>query len=125
MFGDSGYAGGVYLEVPCNSSQLNAMQSAYNKSMYTVWIAVDWSLMEVKLYFTSTDFNHKFCVNNLSVGKFYLLSTILTNFITSETASTLTKSLSSWTVRICYSESTLSVGMSDQEAECFKKNVFN
>lgn len=80
MFGGSGYAERVHLEVPFSGSLLNAMQSVLNKSISNVRIAAEWYFMEVKRYITSTDFKRKLRVNKLPIVNFYLVATVLTDF---------------------------------------------
>ena len=78
IYGDSGYNRGVYLEIPFQG-ETTAAQGYYSKSMSEGRVMVEWMFKEVKQYWAVEEMKSKIRVNQLPVGKLYLMGILLSN----------------------------------------------
>lgn len=76
---DGRYNRRVVLHVPLQDANLTAAQVMRNKMTCFVRVAVKWSYMEVKLYWTTSDFKRKRRVRKSAVGPSYASAMVLHN----------------------------------------------
>ena len=80
IYRDSGYNARPYMDVPFQGSSLTTEKSAFNKSMSSARISVEWMFKEVKLYWSHVDFKRQMRVGQSPVGLLYNACMLLTNF---------------------------------------------
>lgn len=79
LYGDSGYARRLYLEVPFSGAHVTYGQRAFNKAMASVRVTVEWFFKIVKKYWTAVDFKRKMRIGLGPVGLVYSSAMLLTN----------------------------------------------
>jgi len=82
VYGDSAYPIKVHLQKPYQSAQLTAAEQAFNTSMSSVRIAVEWVFGDVSTYFAFMDFKKNLKIGLSPVGKMYTICGLLRNALT-------------------------------------------
>ncbi|XP_033102407.1 uncharacterized protein LOC117105390 [Anneissia japonica] len=79
VYGDPAYPLREHLQCPFKGANVTAEQEAYNRSMSTVRVSVEWLFGDIVNNFKYIDFkkNQKVCLS--ACGKMYLVSGLLTN----------------------------------------------
>ena len=79
LYGDSGYSRRWFMEVPYQGRNLSAEQRAFNKSMSSSCITVEWIFKEVKMYFSTLDYKRNMRVLESPVVTLYTAGMLLCN----------------------------------------------
>ncbi|KXJ09267.1 hypothetical protein AC249_AIPGENE26535 [Exaiptasia diaphana] len=82
VYGDSAYPLKVHLQTPFQNAQLTAAQQAFNMSMSSVRIAVEWVFADISTYFAFMDFRRNLKIGLSPVGKMYIICSLLRNALT-------------------------------------------
>ena len=69
IFADSGYNERWFLRIPFQGSNLIASQRAFNKSMSSVRVTVEWMFKEIKIHWPVIDFKRKLRVLGERFGR--------------------------------------------------------
>lgn len=79
IHGDSGYNRRITVDVPFQGANLPVAMRAANEATAAVRVTVEWTYMEVKLYWTTVDFKRKLRVGEAAVGLVYIGAILLHN----------------------------------------------
>ena len=82
VYGDPAYPHRVHLQAPYRNRQLTAEMEAFNKSMSSVRVSVEWLFGDIVNYFRFVDFKKNLKIGLSSVGKMYIVAAILRNALT-------------------------------------------
>ena len=82
VFGDPTYPLRVHLQAPYRYGILTLMMKVYNAEMSSVRVTVEWLFGNIINDFKFLDFKKNFQIGMSSVGKMYLVCTLLHNAIT-------------------------------------------
>ena len=82
VYGDPAYPYRVHLQAPFRNCPLTAEMEAFNKSMSRVRVTVEWLFGDIVNYFRFLDFKKNLKIGLSSVGKLYVVATILRNGLT-------------------------------------------
>ena len=83
IYGDPAYPHRIHLQRPfARQLALTPEQQAFNQSMSQVRIAVEWVFGDIINYFKFLDFKKNLKIGLSSVGKFYVVSSLLRNALT-------------------------------------------
>jgi nuclease HARBI1 len=80
IYGDPAYVLRPYLQVGYHGTDLTIEQKAFNASMSSVRISVEWAFKDVKKYFTHLAFPRKLVLGNTPAAKWYICAAVLWNF---------------------------------------------
>ena len=79
IYGDMAYPLRLHLQTPFRGLNLTPAERAYNKSMSSIRIAVEWVFSEILEYFRSMDFRTNLKIGLNALGKTYIICALLTN----------------------------------------------
>jgi len=79
LYGDSGYNHRWYLEVPCQGSNLNQYQTAFNVAMASGRVTVEWMFKELNQQFSTVDIKRKMKLLEAPIGLLYVACMFLSN----------------------------------------------
>ena len=82
LYGDPAYPLRIHLQVPFRQNGLTPVMEAFNASMSSVRESVEWNFGEVVRSFKALDFENNLKLGLSSVGKMYLVSSLIQNAIT-------------------------------------------
>ena len=82
LYGDPAYPLRIHLHVPFRQNGLTPEMEAFNASMSTIRESVEWNFGEVVRSFKALDFKNNLNLELSSVGKMYLVSSLIQNAIT-------------------------------------------
>ncbi len=82
IYGDPAYPLRVHLQAPFRLVQPNPDMEAFNKSMSSVRVSVEWLFGDIVSSFKFIDFKKNLKIALNAVGKMYIVSGILRNCIT-------------------------------------------
>lgn len=82
LYGDPAYPLRVQLQAPFRELQLTPEMVAYNKSMSSVRVSVEWIFGDVVNYFKFMDFKKNLKIGLSQVGKMYIVAAVLRNALT-------------------------------------------
>ena len=82
IYGDPAYPLWVNLQAPFRNAILTPDMEAFNKSMSTVRVSVEWLFGDVVNYFKFLDFKKNLKIQLSQVAKMYIVSAILRNALT-------------------------------------------
>ena len=82
LYGDPAYPHRLHLQAPYRNGQITPQMQAFNKSMSSVRVSVEWLFGDIANYFKFMDLKKNLKIGLSSVGKFYLVSALLTNALT-------------------------------------------
>ena len=82
IYGDLAYPLHVHLQAPFRGNGMTQQMLAYNASMSTVRVAVEWLFGDIVNYFKFIDFKRNLKIGLSSIGKLYVVSAILRNALT-------------------------------------------
>ena len=77
IYGDPAYPLSVHLHGPFRDAYLTPQRQLYNQSMSSVRTLVDWLFVDVQNYFKFLNLKKNLKVGLSSVGKMYVVSTLL------------------------------------------------
>ena len=79
LYGDPAYPLRVHLQGPFWNPQLTPLMEAYNSSMSSVKVSVEWLFGDIREYFKFMDFKKNLKIGMSSIGKMYIVSALLQN----------------------------------------------
>jgi len=79
VYGDPAYPMRVHLQSPFHHEQLTDDQKAFNASMSSVRVAVEWVFGDIVTYFAFLDFKKNLKIGLSPVGKMYCICALLRN----------------------------------------------
>ena len=79
IYGDAAYPVSRHVQGPFKGANLTVAQKAFNTSMSSVRIAVEWPFGGISTYFAFVDFKKNMKLYLQAVGKLYIVSIILYN----------------------------------------------
>lgn len=79
IYGDAAYPVSRHVQGPFKGANLTEAQKAFNTSMSSVRIAVEWPFGGISTYFAFVDFKKNLKLYLQAVGKLYIVSIILYN----------------------------------------------
>lgn len=79
IYGDPGYKCDSILSCPHKGANLSADQLAFNKSMSSVRVSVEWGFGRVQQDWAFLNYHHTLRVGQSMVGAYYILGVLLTN----------------------------------------------
>ena len=79
IYGDSAYAARSYLLTPFKGSNLSPLETQFNGNMSKVRACVEWGFGKISGNFAFLDFHKNLKARLQAVGKYYIVSAILTN----------------------------------------------
>ena len=79
LYGDPAYPLRVHLQGPFWNPQLTPLMEAYNSSMSSVKVSVEWLFGDIREYFKFMDFKKNLKIVMSSIGKMYIVSALLQN----------------------------------------------
>jgi hypothetical protein len=82
LYGDPAYPLRLQLQAPFRQHQLTPEMVAYNKSMSSVRVSVEWIFGDIVNYFKFMDFKKNLKVGLSQVGKMYIVAAVLRNALT-------------------------------------------
>ena len=82
LYGDPAYPLRLQLQAPFRQHQLTPEMVAYNKSMSSVRVSVEWIFGDIVNYFKFMDFKENLKVGLSQVGKMYIVAAVLRNALT-------------------------------------------
>ena len=82
IFGDPAYPLRLHLQAPFRNVALTPRMVAYNKSMSTVRVAVEWLFGDILNYFKFLDFKKNLKIGLSQVGKMYVVCALIRNALT-------------------------------------------
>ncbi len=82
LYGDPAYPLRLQLQAPFRQHQLTPEMVAYNKSMSSVCVSVEWIFGDIVNYFKFMDFKKNLKVGLSQVGKMYIVAAVLRNALT-------------------------------------------
>ena len=82
LYGDPAYPLRLQLQAPFRQRQLTPEMVAYNKSMSSVRVSVEWIFGDIVNYFKFMDFKKNLKVGLSQVGKMYIVAAVLRNALT-------------------------------------------
>ena len=82
LYGDPAYPLRLQLQAPFRQRQLTPEMVAYNKSMSSVRVSVEWIFGDIVNYFEFMDFKKNLKVGLSQVGKMYIVAAVLRNALT-------------------------------------------
>ena len=83
VYGDPAYPLRIHLQAPYrNHPYITPQMEAFNKSMSTVRVAVEWLFGDIINYFKFLDLKKKLKIGLSSIGKMYVVAAILRNALT-------------------------------------------
>lgn len=80
--GDPAYPLRVHLQAPYRRENLTPEMAAFNKSMNTARVSVEWIFGDICNYFKFIDFKKNLKIGLSSVGKLYMVSALFRNALT-------------------------------------------
>ena len=82
LYGDPAYPLSIHLQAPFRGNGITLDMEAFNSSMSTVRVSVEWIFGDVVRSFKALDFKNNLKIGLSSVGKMYFVSAIIQNAIT-------------------------------------------
>ena len=82
IYVDPAYSLRVHLQAPFRNALLTPQMETYNSSMSSVRSSVEWLLSDIVNYFKFIDFKKNLKIGLSSVGKMYIVCTLLRNALT-------------------------------------------
>lgn len=82
IYGDPAYPFRVHLQAPFCEQPLDPLMCAYNKSMSSVRVSVEWIFGDIANYFKFLDFKKNLKIALSQVGKIYIVCALLQNALT-------------------------------------------
>ena len=82
LYGDPAYPLRLQLQAPFRELQLTPEMVAYNKSMSSVRVSVEWIFGDIVNYFKFIDFKKNLKIGLSQVGKMYIVAAVLRNALT-------------------------------------------
>ena len=82
LYGDPVYPLRVHLQAPYRRENLTPEMAAFNKSMSTARVSVEWIFGDICNYFKFIDFKKNLKIGLSSVGKMYMVSALFRNALT-------------------------------------------
>lgn len=82
LYGDPAYPLRLQLQAPFREVQLTPEMVAYNKSMSSVRVSVEWIFGDIVNYFKFMDFKKNLKIGLSQIGKMYIVAAILRNALT-------------------------------------------
>ena len=82
LYGDPAYPLRVHLQAPYRRENLTPEMAAFNKSMSTARVSVEWIFGDICNYFKFIDFKKNLKIGLSSVGKMYMVSALFRNALT-------------------------------------------
>ena len=82
LYGDPAYPLRLQLQAPFRELQLTPEMVAYNKSMSSVRVSVEWIFGDIVNYFKFMDFKKNLKIGLSQVGKMYIVAAVLRNALT-------------------------------------------
>ena len=79
IYGDPAYPLRVHLQGPFRNPHLTPLMEAFNASMSSVTISVEWLFGDVINYFKFLDFKKNLKIGMSSIGKMYIVCALLHN----------------------------------------------
>ena len=79
LYGDPAYGLSLNILGPFRGAQLTSQQRAFNKSMSSVRVSVEWGFGKICQYFAFLDFKKNMKVLLQPVGKYFLVGSLLIN----------------------------------------------
>ena len=79
LHGDPAYPLRVHLQGPFRNPHLTPLMEAYNSSMSSVRVSVEWLFGDIIEYFKFVDFKKNLKIGMSSIGKMYIVSALLQN----------------------------------------------
>ena len=76
---DPAYPLGVHLQGPFRNPHLTPLMEAYNNSMSSVRVSVEWPFGDIVDYFKFMDFKKTLKIGMSSIGKMYIVCALLQN----------------------------------------------
>jgi hypothetical protein len=83
VYGDPAYPHRVHLQAPYRNRQLTPEMVAFNKSMRSVRVSVEWLFGDIINYFRFLDFKKDLKIGLSNIGKMYIVAAVLRNALTS------------------------------------------
>ena len=77
--GDPAYPLRVFLQRPFRNPHLTPLMEAYNSSMSSVRVSVEWLFGDIIEYFKFVDFKKNLKIGMSSIGKMYIVCALLQN----------------------------------------------
>ena len=82
LYGDPAYPLRVHLQAPFREDPTTPEMMAFNRSMSTVRVSVEWIFGDIVNYFKFMDFTKDLKIGLSQVGKMYIVSAMLRNALT-------------------------------------------
>jgi hypothetical protein len=82
IYGDLAYPLMLHLQAPFRNPVMTPQMEAFNKSMSSVRISVEWIFGDIANYFKFLDFKKNLKIGLSSVGKMYVVCALLRNALT-------------------------------------------
>ena len=82
LYGDPAYPLRIHLQAPYRNLPLTMPMEEFNKSMSAVRISVEWIFGDIINYFKFLDFKKNLKISLSSVGKMYIVASLLRNALT-------------------------------------------
>ena len=79
LYGDPAYPLRVHLQGPFRNPHLTPLMEAYNSSMSSVRVSVEWLFGDIIKYFKFVDFKKNLKIGMRSIGKMYIVCALLQN----------------------------------------------
>ena len=79
LYGDPAYPLRVHLQCPFRGNRITPQQTAFNRSMSQVRVAVEWLFGDITRWWAFMDFKKNLKINLSAIGKMYLICALLTN----------------------------------------------
>ena len=79
LYGDPAYPLRVHLQGPFRNPHLTPLMEAYNSSMSSVRVSVEWLFGDIIKYFKFVDFKKNLKIGMCSIGKMYIVCALLQN----------------------------------------------
>ena len=76
LYGDPAYPLRVHLQGPFRNPHLTPLMEAYNSSMSSVRVSVEWLFGDIIKYFKFVDFKKNLKIGMSSIGKMYIVCAI-------------------------------------------------
>ena len=90
IYGDPAYPLRRHLQAPYKNANLSDEEKAFNKSMSSVRVAVEWVFGDITSYFAFLNFKYNLKIGLSPVGKIYAVCALLRNALTCLHGSTTT-----------------------------------